>query len=189
MLRINLLPDTQKSSSATEALQLYRMPIVWVGAAVLVTLLLFPVFLYEIRVRELSSLRAQIDDLSPKRDAIDNVQRLLDRLREQEASFAGVSQDNHNWSARLNALSNVTPEGVWFEELYLEREKGLLIKGSAIGEGGAEMMRVGRLVQDLKGDAGFSSAVNDIQIESIKRVQSREVEIVKFTLSCTLAKK
>jgi len=63
-----------------------------------------------------------------------------------------------------------------------------VIQGSAIGQAaGSEMVSIGRLVQDLKADADFSAVVKDIQIESIKRSQDKEVEIVQFTLTCTLA--
>ena len=58
---------------------------------------------------------------------------------------------------------------------------------SAIGQGGSEMVNVGRLREDLKKDPDFAAAVKDIQIESVKRVQEKEIEIVQFTLSCTLA--
>jgi hypothetical protein len=57
---------------------------------------------------------------------------------------------------------------------------------SAIAQGGTEMVTVGRLVQDLKADQYFALAVKDIQIESIKRVQEKEVEVVQFTLTCAL---
>ena len=93
------------------------------------------------------------------------------------------------WAKRLNTLSDVTPEGVWFTELSLDEDKGLVIQGSAIGQGGAEMVSVGRIVSDLKANADFSSVIKDIQIESIKRVQEKEVELVQFTLTCFLAKK
>lgn len=187
MLKIDLLPRTDRRTSSAPIGQWQRLPIVWVGAGVILMLALAPLLLVQVQKRKVAQLNARLKLLQPKRAAIDQVQQMLSRLREQESAFSRLSREGDRWSKRLNTLSDVTPDGVWFEELVLDRTKGLVIRGSAIGEGGAEMMRVGRLVQDLKADPGFSAAVKDIQIESIKRMQEREVEVVKFTLACALA--
>ena len=98
-----------------------------------------------------------------------------------------LKQERQLWSKRLNTLSNLTPDGVWFTELNFDQAKGLVVQGAAIGQGGDEMVTVGRLVQDLKADPDLASAIQDIQIESIKRAQEKEIEMVQFTLTCALA--
>lgn len=148
-----------------------------------------PFMIAQLRQKHLKALKAQISQLNPKREEVDRVQGLLESLRDQEVAFNALSQEGSSWAKRLSALSKLTPEGVWFSEFSLDVEKGLIIRGLAIGEGGAEMVRVGRLVQDIKASSEFSSVVKDVQIESIKRVQEDSLEIIQFTLVCTLLRK
>ena len=188
MLNINLLPESARKVGPSSLEQFHRAPILWLacaGMALFVMSLVVPIHL---RRRQLQTLNAAIQVLQPKKADIDQLQRLLQQLKAQESAFKRVGAGGNVWSKRLNTLSNVTPDGVWFTELNLNEDKGLVIQGSAIGQGGAEMVSVGRIVSDLKADVDFSSAIKDIQIESIKRVQEKEVELVQFTLTCFLAK-
>ena len=187
MLRINLLPEGARKATLSPLEQLHRTPLVWLGAAVMVLFtasLAVPVVLGH---RQLQALNTTIQALTPKKAEVDQIQRLLHQLRAQEAAFRGLKQGEGLWSKRLHILSDVTPDGVWFTGLSLDQVKGLVIEGSVIGEGGSEMVRVGQLVQGLQGNPGFASAVGDIQIESIKRTQDQEIEIVQFTLTGALA--
>ena len=187
MLTIDLLPKAYRKATQSSLEQMHRAPLTWLFIFLLVMIALVPATSLYLRKRTLDQLNARLQVLQPKHLAMEQVQQFLRQLQEQEAVFQGLVRRGGAWSRRLNTLSNVTPDGVWFTELVLDREKGLVIQGSAIGEGGAEMMRVGRLVQELKTDEDFSSVVRDIQIESIKREQEKEMEIVKFTLACSLA--
>ncbi len=186
MLKINLLPEGARKTTLSPLEQLHRTPLVWLAAAAMVLLavaLSVPVALGH---RELQTLNAKIQVLAPKKAEVDQIQQLLHQLRVQEAAFRGLKRGQGLWSKRLNVLSDVTPDGVWFTELTLDQAKGLVIQGSVIGEGGSEMVRVGRLVQSLQADPDFAAAVGDIQIESIKRVQEQDIEIAQFTLTGAL---
>jgi hypothetical protein len=173
MLKVNLLPESARRASGSQIEQAYRMP-----------LAKFVVALYQ---QQLKTTSAKVRALQPKKLEVDRIQALLQELKSQQASFQDLSRGSRGlWSKRFNILSDVTPEGVWFTELTLDPERGLVIEGSAIGQGGAEMVSVGRLVQDLKADPEFTSAVKDIQIESIKSFQEQDIEMVQFTLTCKL---
>ena len=187
LLKINLLPEAFRKTSNSPLNQLYRTPLMWisVGAMAIVALLLWlPAAVHR---RQLEQLTATIQQLTPKKQEVDQLQQALKRLQIQQAAFRKLQGGQGFWSRRLNTLSDVTPDGVWFTELVLDESKGLTIEGSAIGQSGSEMVSVGRLVQDLKADPGFASVVKDVQIESIKRVQEREIELVQFALTCALA--
>jgi len=187
MLQINLLPESERKVTLSPVEQFHRTPlmaIVVIGMAAVVLLLLLPIGL---RRRQLQQLTAEIQTLAPKKTELDHLQQITQQLRSQERAFQGLQQGQRRWSKRLNTLSTLTPDGVWFTDLALDPARGLVIQGSAIGQGGAEMVHIGRLVQELKNDADFAAAVKDIQIESIKRTQDREIEIVQFTLTCSLA--
>ncbi|MDP3769281.1 MAG: PilN domain-containing protein, partial [Dehalococcoidia bacterium] len=130
----------------------------------------------------------EIGELRPKKTAVDEIRQFTEQLRVQEKAFKELRRGEgaRRWSKRLNRLAVLTPDGIWYTDLTLEPEKGLVIQGAAIGQGGAETVSIGRLVSDLKADPDFTVAVKDIQIESIKRVLDGQVEVVQFTLTCAL---
>ena len=186
MLQINLLPESERKAALSAVEQFHRTPlmaIVIIGWAAAILCLLIPIGL---RRQRLQKLTAEIQALMPKKAELDDLQRITQRLHAQETAFAGLQHGQRRWSKRLNTLSTLTPDGVWFTDLALDPARGLVIQGSAIGQGGAEMVHIGRLVQELKNDADFAADVNDIQIESIKRSQDHEIEIVQLTLTCSL---
>jgi Tfp pilus assembly protein PilN len=186
MLRINLLPESARKAALSPIEQFHRTPLMWIVLGMMILLLVSLGVPIPIRRQRLQQINAKIQALEPKKLEVDRLQQSVQELRAQEAAFQGIGKGRRLWSKRLNTLSDVTPEGVWFTDLAFDQVKGLVIQGSVIGEGGSEMVGVGRLVQDLKADADFASAIKDIQIESIKRVQDRETEIVQFTLLCGL---
>ena len=188
MLQINLLPPSERKATLSHVEQFHRTPLMLILFGILVAcplLLLVPLGL---RRQQLDRLNTQIQTLTPKKLELDRLRQLTQQLRAQREAFQGLRGGQHGWAKRLNILSDLTPEGVWFTELALDQSRGLVIQGSAIGQGGVEMVNIGKLVQGLKADADFSAAVKDIQIESIKRAQEKEIEIVQFTLTCTLTK-
>ena len=186
MLKINLLPESIRKTSLSPIEQLHRTPLMWIAAGAMFFVAVFPLLPIAAHRRQLAQLNATIQALQPKKTEVDQIQRLLQQLQTQETAFRGLKRGQKLWSKRLNILSNVTPEGIWFSDLTLDQGKGLVIQGSVVGQGGTEMVSVGRLVQDLKASPDFASAVKDIQIESIQRVQDHDIEIVKFTLTCAL---
>lgn len=186
MLTINLLPESARKHTLTSVEQFHRAPIAWLAAVILLGGLLCFWVPITVRQHQLQHLNEKIEALEPKKAEVDQLQQILRQLRAQEAAFRGLKKGEGFWARRLNTLATVTPDGVWFTELNLNLSKGLIIQGAAIGQGGPEMVAVGKLVQDLKADAHFASVVKDIQIESIKRVQDGEIEVVQFTLACTL---
>ena len=186
MLTVNLLPESARKSGPSPLDEVHRTPLFLIVVA---TMAILPVLLFmpiRLRRQQLQQLNAKIELVKPKRAEVDRIQTVLRQLRAQEASFKGLGKEQQLWAKRLNILSNLTPDGVWFTELSLDQAKELVIQGSAIGLGGAETGSVGRLVQDLKGNTDFSSAAKDIQIESIKRRVDGQIELVDFTLRCAL---
>lgn len=185
LLKVNLLPEGARKTALSPIEQFHRTPLMWVIVGVLVAGVLAAAGPVAVRSRRLKHLDAKLQALKPKKAEIERLQKYLQDLRLQEAAFRSLGNGQGLWAKRLNLLSDVTPDGVWYREFNLD-QKELIIQGSAIGQGGAEMTLVGRLVQDLKGNPDFSSAVKDIQIESVKRTQEKEIEVVQFTLVCGL---
>ncbi len=181
MLRVNLLPDTYRKSQLSPIEQFHRTPLFWIILVLAFILpLAVPLPVIQLRLAAVNRLSATIHTLAPKRLEVERIRKEVESLRKKEQALESIQQQF--WSKRLNILSDLTPAGVWFTDLMLEPSRGLTIQGSAVGEG-AEVMSVGRLVQDLKVDPDFTAAIKDVQIESIKRVQERETEVVQFTLT------
>ena len=182
MLTINLLPAGPRKAALSPIEQFHRTPLMWLSVGGMVCFALLCVAPIALRRQQLQHLNTRIRTLEPKKQEIDQLQRFLQRLRAQEESFQGLGHDRHQWSKWLNHLSDITPDGVWFTELSFEPGKNLVIQGSAIGMGGAEAAGINRLIQDLKADPRFAS----FQIESMKRVPEKAIEVVQFTFSCPL---
>ena len=183
MLKINLLPENARKAALSPIEQFHRTPLMWIvviGMAGFALSFFAPIAL---RREELRRLNAKIQVLVPKKQEVDQLQRFLQRLRAQEESFKKLGAGEEVWSKWLNHLSDVMPDGVWFTELLFEQGKSLRIQGSAIGMGGTEATGINRLIQDLKADPQFAA----FQIESMKRVPEKDIEVVQFTLNCPLA--
>ena len=186
MLKINLLPETARKNALSPIEQFHRTPLMWIAVSLLLLAacsFLVPIMLNR---QHLAQVTHRIEVLEPKKVEVDQLQQMLQQLRAQQAAFQGLDRRAGGWAKRLNTLSNATPDGVWYTELTLSADAGLLIHGSAIGQAGNETVNIGRLVQELKADPDFAAVVKDIQIESIKRFQLEEVEVVQFTLACAL---
>lgn len=187
LLKVNLLPESARKISLSPLEQFHRTPLMWWLVGLMVGLVLLALIPVALRGQRLHALNAKIRTLEPQKREVDQLQQSLQRLRAEEQAFRGIASGQSLWSKRLNILSNLTPEGVWFTQLSLDPDKGLLIQGSAVGKGDTEMVSIGRFVQDLKEDTYFSSGLKNIQIESIKRVQEKSIEIVQFTVTAALA--
>ena len=187
MLKVNLLPESVRKDTLSPIEQFHRTPLMWILLGSMLGLALFLLFPIAVRGQHLHALSAKIRVLEPKSREVDQLQQSLQRFRAEDTAFRELVSGHNLWSKRLNLLSNLTPDGVWFTELTLEMEKGLILRGSAIGKGDTEMVSIGRFVQDLKSDAYFSSAFKNIQIESIKRMQEKSLEVIEFTITASLA--
>ena len=184
MLCINLLPEGARKATLSPVEQFHRTPLLWIIASSLIGFVLACLLPISVRRQQLQRLNAKIHVLQPQKATLDQLQRELQHLRGQEAAFQGLSKTASFWSRRLNTLSDTTPDDVWFTELSLDESKGLVIEGAAGGDSGTEMGQVGRLVGDLKADPDFASAFKNIQIESIKRAPEKDIELVRFTITC-----
>jgi Tfp pilus assembly protein PilN len=186
MVTINLLPVSYRKPKESQAHQLARSPLAFLAAGGLIAIALLLVATTRVRHMRLAGIENQLQQIRSRKASLDALMASVQELRDQKLGLERVIKSRSQWAKRLNQLSNVTPEGVWFTDLLLDAEKGLVIQGSALGHGGEEMVQIGRLAQDLKSDPGFSAMVRDIQIQSIESMQEKETEIVKFTLTGSL---
>jgi len=183
MIGINLLPESYRKPPSSPVQRFHRSPLMLLVLGTMAGLVLFLVGIMQIRQARFGQLTARIQQLESQKTVVDELRAAVQKLRDQQAVFQRLGYERSQWARRLNLLSDLIPAGVWFTDLSLDQLRGLVIQGSAMSEGGEEMVRIGRLVQDLKVDPVFSAMVRDVQIESIKSVQEKEIEMVEFTLT------
>jgi len=188
-LTINLLPPEKRHDTTKSVEQLHRMPLVWIIAGVFVVIPLLLAFPLHMRRKRFSILTREVEELRPKKKIVEELRKRTEQLRVRESGFREINSTRNHWGRRLNTLSDLTPKGVWFTDMAIDETTGLVIHGSAIGQNGAEMVNIGRLVQGLKSDEQFTNGVEGLQIESIKRLQDGEIEVVRFTLLGNLIEK
>ncbi len=184
MLRINLLPDeARRGLSAVE--QFHRAPITLLVIGILAAIALAMLLPIPLRQRKLTQLASKIEALEAKKLQVEELERRVQQLRVEETILRSLKERRALVARWLNTLSDATPEGVWFTELTFDLDKGLIVQGSAVGQGDPGMANVTRFVQDLKADPEFAAAAKSVQIESIKRTMENDIEIVQFTIACT----
>lgn len=187
MITVNLLPEAYRKPKVTSIQQFHRSPLAIIGVSVLVGLGLVLGGLKGLGQMHLGRLNARIQALASQHQAINEVTAAIATLREQQQMLEQLDRQRSQWAHRLNILSDVTPEGVWFTELVLDGQHTLTLHGAAISQGGEGMAAVSRFVQDLKAHQQLSGVFRDIQIQSIQNVQEGEIELMEFTLACELA--
>ncbi len=186
MISINLLPESYRQPVTSPIQQFHRSPLALAVIAGLVGVALVLVGGVQVRQAAVNGITARLQQLAAKKTEVDELNVLLRALREQYALFERLSRARSQWAHHLNVLSDATPEGVWLTDLSLDPEKGLVIQGSALAQGGQEMVRITRLVDGLKRDEVLATVLQDVQIESIKRMKDAEIDIVEFTLTSKL---
>ena len=187
MLRVNLLPDRERRAALSKVEHFHRTPLMGlVFAAVILTPIGMTVQM-QLAQRKAAAAQQRIAQLEPQKKELEQAQQSLQQLKIQEEGLTEIIKHVHDlWSARLNALSNHTLDGVWFRELSFDTQKGLMIQGSALSQDRVGMASATQFAQTLKADKEFAAAFKEIRMESIKSVQDGQIEVVQFTLSGVL---
>ena len=189
MITINVLPDSYRKPKATPLQELPRSPLLRLLGALAVGLVVTLAGLWQLQQARLGSLTSNAESLKERKKAADELSQSVSTLSTQRQVFEEVVKQRSLWAIYLDRLSMVVPDGVWFTDLLIDQERGLVLQGSAVGKGGEEMVSIGRLAQDLKGDKEFAGTFRDIQIESIKSAQDGDLEVIQFTLTCVFRAK
>lgn len=184
MITINVLPESYRKPKASPLHELHRSPLLRLLIVAAIGLVAALAGLWQVQQARLGGLSAKAKSLTERKAAVDRLSESVGGLSMQKQVFEEVVKRRSRWATYLDRLSAIVPAGIWFTDLLIDQERGLVLQGSAVGQGGQEMVSIGRLAQDLKYDAAFSATFRDIQIESIKSAQDGDLEIVQFTLTC-----
>lgn len=183
MITINLLPESARKPQTTSLQQFPRSPLAigLVGCLLgLSVLMLGAKVVLQARLR---GLTATLQQQQPQKAQAEAVRASVTALQDRDKLYQRLSRERSDWTQRLSALAEMTPDGIWLTDFAFDPDEGLALQGAAIGNGGEEMIRIRRFVQDLRSHPAFAALIKDLQIESIKSVLDGDVEIVKFALT------
>lgn len=140
--------------------------------------------------RPLVTTKLEVDQMSPA-----DLEGAQGRLKENLTALQTIIDGRVYWTAKLNELAKVLPEGTWLNRIDLKEEvqkRGWEVSRSLTLEGGAfstdkseEMGLVNRLLANLKEDEIFFEGFQRIKLSSITKARIGEFEVTAFSLTCS----
>ena len=183
MLNINLLPEESRKIDQTSLQQFHRTPFMWIVAGMMVTSLLGLMGIVSLRRIQAQKITSELESLQPKKLVIDQLQKFVKGLQDEQLAFERLRGKETAWAKRLTVLADIVPEGIWFTNLVWDPTEGLRLEGVAIQEDGAEMSKLSRFIETLKTHPSFGPELTEVKIDSVQRMQDESIEMVKFTIT------
>jgi Tfp pilus assembly protein PilN len=182
MITVDLLPESYKKERPSQIQQFHRSPLALLFIVILAGSWLLLTGFASFRQFRINRLTHKAKALSAKYSKAQSLKNSVEELQNQRSVFQKLEKDRTHWANRLSAISSITPDGIWLTELSYDPQKEFSVQGSAVGQRGQEMVSIGRFVQDFKSSPELASLSANLQIESIKTRQDKEVEVVEFNL-------
>jgi len=144
-------------------------------------------------------LRRELDMTMGSRVKIENVnmEDSTEQLISAEAVYKRTLEDLSNFARKqvyfteiLEAVSRLMPEGVWLNEINLDRRKDelmpeLVLKGMAyLKDRNQERDAVNKLISDFKANAAFLKYFRQINISSLDTGQYKGAAVTTFLITC-----
>lgn len=190
-IAINLLPGAspaRRTRALRPNFQVPRgMPLVIAGSVlgILALVVVAVLLMGSAQQRTLARLRREWDALSPKRTAFIELQAEQARLDARLAVLTKLVEGRAVWAQRLNRLSDLVPDGVWFSRATIEPPSQLTLEGSALERTGEGMQAVSKLLSGLQGDQSFTSIFDQIALQSFTTRTVGSTELLDFTIVCS----
>ena len=187
MIEINLLPEVlkakaKKDDSSQKFLLLLIPPC-------LILILLSVHLILGIQGMMISS---KFSALNKKWRQLQPQVKQLDTYRSEHEPLAADSQfiqqftnDRVVWSEKLNKLSLLLPDGIWFTDFSFTG-KEFTLNGSAVSLQKEEMALVNTFISNLKKDALFYKDFETLQLSGAQSRQVSSYEVLNFTLKGAL---
>ena len=207
MIEINLLPEERKRQTRLKkidiaALNLEKLPVFKIAAAVFIVLVTLQVILFFIGVfgsHHLRELTNKYSAILPQKKEADALKAQIESNMKKISAIDQLMVTRFGWAQELSALNDSMVTGVWLTELSYDEKltekpekavlKYLVISGYASGAGESGTAIVGRFIKSLKDNALLSSSFNNIALDSIKRDRMEGEDVMNFRVTCLFKEK
>ena len=189
-IAINLLPSAVQDKRATARLPFHlpRGAPMLIGGFVFGALLIGGAIVLLVgrsQQQMLAHLHAQIDALNPKRQSFTALQAEVGKLDTRIAALKTLVENHPAWAERLNRLSDLVGESIWFSKLTLQPPSQLVLEGSAVERSGDGMQAVSQFLTKLQSDQTFTSVFDKITLQSFTTRTLGSTEVLDFTIVCS----
>ncbi len=212
MIEINLLPESLRRKE-TARIAMPEIPIkkslYLVGGAVAVIQILLTLFAFYVQL-ELISVHRKIAVIEARNKEVVRQKAETVGLTNRMKEIRSLTARKFYWTSLLNELSNSMTKGIWLRNLYVveeearavpakvekdkkavvkapEREKYLVLEGTAIGAG-QETAFIGKFLKELKDNSFFTQTFQEIKPSDINQKRIGEHEVYDFMIRCQFKK-
>lgn len=150
MIRVNLLPQLEKQKRATQVPPFFLWALL-AAIAIVACTYFFQQFRVTTAKRDIKRMEKELKEMSPK---VASYQQQLKDLEQKKQAQDELTRYKFLWSKKLNALSNLLPDNMKFQQIRVENrdsEKVLHIEGVSYCRSGEERTeQIGKLITALK---------------------------------------
>ncbi|MCQ9208022.1 MAG: hypothetical protein NG712_01395 [Omnitrophica bacterium] len=193
MIEINLLPLELREKKKVVFEQFFKTRSAFIILGILILLHALMHILFALNGMRLSKLEKSWQGLSEKREQIAQLNREVAKFDREIPLIEQLIETRILWSEKLNRISDLIINGIWLNEVVLEKQKArarggtsehLMIRGSAASRTKDEPALIGRFMQNLKDDSIFSADFVEIELGPIKKRQIAQTEVMDFVFIC-----
>ena len=188
MITINLLPKEIQKEKDLSSLK-------WMASTVLIALLvlLFLLWMFagihlQARKVRLGGLERKWTELRPQVEKVNKLEERRKTLQIRVALVDNLLQNRLIWARKLSDISRLLPDGVWLNNLRVEKQgepsvKTLIINGTAVSMKGQEVLDlIGMFMARLESDEDFFADFVSLKPGSSSRDNKGTVSAMNFEL-------
>ena len=173
MIKINLLPQSERPKAVTKA------PLIVVATVIIVGLIVFIMYTYQ--SRRINSAKIDIDVLQKKKAELDpqvqDYQNQIEALERKDKAISELSgQERFLWSKKLNELATLVPDKVKFTHVYMttnDKKNYLKLEGVTYSKNGEERVElIAKLMDALKSKGFYYKPNGDPNFGEVEFVQA-----------------
>ena len=185
MIELNLLPSELRKKESKFGFEISKETF----RSVMITIIAIIVFIHIILIGSLFIKKVQFSrstkewqEILPQKNKIDALKNEYESVSDKTRAIDKLTKKGRiSWAKKLNSLSDVLMQGVWLRRLDFSGSQ-LTLEGSSVSLKGEDVILVNRFTSKLKNNSDFYSNFKELEVESIKRRQIKNIEVADFIL-------
>lgn len=187
MIEINLLPEEMRRENRFRFnLDIEASKVGFLAGGVLIGFLIIVVILFSIgssvRKGQTANLIKKEQRILPQKSEVEAVNKEIAVLNAKMAALQGIARRRYLWAEKLNQLSDMILQGIWFTRIYTDSGERLIIEGGVISKREEAMAAVGNFMKEIRGNEAFFKDFTNIKLESVQRKSLDERDVVDFRI-------